>query len=102
MSSEWHDRLVWLGARDVQTEGQWNWECQGELIPVNPKSFITEDNHDPAPTVKNADCLAFANRMTEHSLTLSFGDESCSDKKYPVCKCNTCSCNKGEYKSRLL
>ena len=90
-----HDKLVWLGGRDAVMEGSWKWECDESSIG-NP-SIFHKDNYDEAPPVRNADCLAWAYRSSPSSMTYYWGDENCKEKKYPLCKCDTCQCGQGKY-----
>ena len=95
-----NDKLVWLGGRDVPVEGTWKWECDGSLIG-NPFIF-QQDNYDEAPAVNNADCLAWAWKPTPSSMWYYWGDENCSERKYPLCKCNTCECGGGKLIANLF
>ena len=88
-----NDKLVWLGGRDVPVEGTWKWECDGSLI--GSPGIFQKDNYDEAPPINNADCLAWAYRASPSSMTFYWGDENCMERKYPLCKCNSCKCGEG-------
>ena len=93
-----NDKLVWLGGRDVDVEGLWKWECDGSLIERQNDSLVfQEDNYDEAPPINNADCLAWAYRPSSTAMAYFWGDENCMERKYPLCKCNSCKCGGGKY-----
>ena len=64
---------VWIGATDIQSEGTWIWESDGQLVNLN----LYWLSNRPGST-NNYDCLALSN--------IGFYDFLCSVPQRSVCE----------------
>ena len=100
-----HGKVFWVGGKEVGDE--FKWECSGQTVTECglPIKLDKSDDYSSGDITVSQYCLAwfnsYSNGCTEDNCNVKMNTEYCSDKKYPICKCNNCPCSQGKENSFL-